>query len=381
MASMPPWELTLDAQMQDNDAAEKKAVKSIFGEDVDLNDCAVHFGREVDQRVIAEDRKQKKAIQEAMRQDFFMITELPDTTAQAELRQIASDFFMQRWQHKQRAAAQYVQYGLDNMRLTHAHVGPGRINNNNGEESSNRWTKVSFDYERSGISTFNAQLKDYLAVESCKDFCRRSRWERFSPAVWNGHLGAYVKAAINTGVMEMRGNFKNGVLIPRQRALDYVQGLTPAKAKVQLEGYRKVFRAFMRQNPKEGLLLMRPFHPDSPPTFGDFMDWMRSFAYVCPAGYPADLTELLHICMEVPIERRGQTLYRCHCETYMHYFVCGHVVLFHLELAKEKRYWAQLPKSLCHAVKVVHVNQACKQSDGPGAKKRKVIPGSALSKD
>ena len=75
------WTFNLDAQMQDNDAAEKAAAISIFGQQLDLNDCAVHFGRELDQRVEDGDRKQKKATQEAMRADFFMITKLPDTSA------------------------------------------------------------------------------------------------------------------------------------------------------------------------------------------------------------------------------------------------------------------------------------------------------------
>ena len=188
---------------------------------------------------------------------------------------------------------------------------------------------------------------------------------------------------MNSGVIEMRGNFKNGILLPRQRALEYVEGKTPSQAKTELENYRIVHRALLRHNPKEALPMMQPYHNNKPPTFGDFMDWMRSFAYLCPAQYPADLIELLHICMEVPPARRGkQHLHPgCHCETYMHYLVCGHVVLFHLSLAREKRYWDQLPNSLCHAVKVAHVNNACKQSDGPGAKKRKITPGSALSKD
>ena len=104
----------------------------------------------------------------------------------------------------------------------------------NGEEASNKWTKVAFDYERSGISTFNAQLKTYMQIESSKDFCRRVRWEKFSPAVWNGHLGQYVRQAMNSGVMEMRGNFKNGILLPRQRALEYVEGKTlPAVAMLE----------------------------------------------------------------------------------------------------------------------------------------------------
>ena len=94
--------------MQDNDAAEKAAAISIFGQQLDLNDCAVHFGRELDQRVEEGDRKQKKATQEAMRTDFFMITKLPDTSAQAQLREIAVSLYMKRWQHKQKAAAEQV---------------------------------------------------------------------------------------------------------------------------------------------------------------------------------------------------------------------------------------------------------------------------------
>ena len=181
--------------------------------------------------------------------------------------------------------------------------------------------------------------------------------------------------------MDSKGKFGQGWLIPRERALQYVQKSTPAAAKRDLENYRKPFRLLMGNNPRSALAHMQAYH-QKPMTFMDFIDWTRTFAWLCPLEGPTELTDLLLTCMEVPQERRGRmVLHRCHCENYMHYQICGHVVLFHMQQPKDKRYWDQLPRSLCHAVKVRHVNKSVKQSDGPGAKKRKIIPGQALQRD
>jgi hypothetical protein len=289
---------------------------------------------------------------------------------------------MKRWEKRQAAAAQYVEAGLETMRLTHADCGPGRNNNNNGEEATHRWTKVGFNYERRGISTFQAQLKEYVGVESAKDYCQRGRWDRFSPAKWNGHIGEYVKSAINSGLSEMAAPMKNGIIVPRQKTLECVDAAaTPAKRKAALEPYRKVFRILLGPTPKAALAQMQKFQTQ-PVQFVDFMDWVQSFALLCPANYPPALTELIHNCMEVPPDRRVRhELFRCHCEDYMHYLVCPHVVWFHLTLQKEKRYWDVLPKAVTNPVKIKHVNNACKQSEGPGAKKRKIDKNKALSRD
>ena len=50
MGSSTRWQLQLQVQMQDNDQAEKTAAAELF-EGLVVNDCAVHFQREADQRI------------------------------------------------------------------------------------------------------------------------------------------------------------------------------------------------------------------------------------------------------------------------------------------------------------------------------------------
>jgi hypothetical protein len=388
MAEERQWECLPHRQMQDNDPAERNAFQTLTEGTGTTLDCSVHLLREAKHRIRGRNRKDKKAEEGAFGVDFEQIKVLPDAHPMGAilLRKWCWELFEARWSQRQPDACHYIleKAAEGGMVFHRAQAGPGRNTDNNGEEGSNRWTKVANSWTRLSISSFVVACRGYLEVESATDFSEASRWHEFNRAVWNRKVGKYVVDAVQQKVMMMRFNVgKESILIPTGKALELLpEGVAPSEAKKALEGYRKTAALLFGKNPKKAIPGIKEHFSDdkSVIVLQDVIDWLKTFAFLKPANYSPGLTALLHDCLQVPEDKRSKCpLYRCHCKDYMHYLNCKHVVLFHVSNGD---YWpGKMPKRLRPAEKIETVNGACKGHEGPGRKKTKITPGQALNMD